>query len=193
MGNEKQATNLVDVLTTDHRTVEAILSELERAEGTPEHRRDLAAHAITEVVRHSVAEEQYVLPLFRRVDPAHSGWADQEIEANADLERLMKDLEREDPTTARFEELVSEFIRDVRQHVRSEENEILPQLHRSCTTGELAEVGSAVLRAKDTAPTHPHPAAPDRPPLNRLMDPGAGMVDRMRDALAGRKKEQRGR
>jgi len=37
------------------------------------------------------------------------------------------------------------------------------------------------------APTRPHPLASDRPPLNRLLAPGAGLIDRMRDALSGRK------
>jgi len=37
------------------------------------------------------------------------------------------------------------------------------------------------------APTRPHPLASDRPPLNRLLAPGAGLIDRMRDALNGRK------
>jgi hypothetical protein len=41
-------------------------------------------------------------------------------------------------------------------------------------------------QAKKTAPTRPHPAAPDKPPANRIMDPGAGLIDRLRDALASR-------
>jgi hypothetical protein len=36
------------------------------------------------------------------------------------------------------------------------------------------------------APTHPHPSAPDKPPANKLLAPGAALVDRMRDALTGR-------
>ncbi|RST04975.1 hemerythrin domain-containing protein, partial [Streptomyces sp. WAC05374] len=32
----------------------------------------------------------------------------------------------------------------------------------------------------------PHPAAPARPPANKLLAPGAGMVDRLRDMLTGR-------
>jgi hypothetical protein len=42
--------------------------------------------------------------------------------------------------------------------------------------------------AKKMAPTRPHPAAPDTPPANKLLAPGAGLVDRLRDALTGRGK-----
>lgn len=40
--------------------------------------------------------------------------------------------------------------------------------------------------AKKPAPTRPHPAAPDKPPANKLLGPGAGLVDRARDMLTGR-------
>lgn len=42
---------------------------------------------------------------------------------------------------------------------------------------------------KKIAPTRPHPAAPDRPPVNKIMNPLTGLVDRMRDALTGRGRE----
>ncbi|MBT3154973.1 hypothetical protein HTV45_29565 [Streptomyces sp. CHD11] len=48
------------------------------------------------------------------------------------------------------------------------------------------ELGEKVRMAKETAPTRPHPAATDTPPANKLLAPGAGMVDRLRDMLTGR-------
>jgi hypothetical protein len=50
------------------------------------------------------------------------------------------------------------------------------------------KLGDQVRRAKKTAPTPPHPSAPDTPPTNKLLAPGAGMVDCLRDALTGRGK-----
>jgi hypothetical protein len=46
-----------------------------------------------------------------------------------------------------------------------------------------------VRRAKKMAPTRPHPSAPDTPPANKLLAPGTGLVDRLRDALSGRGKQ----
>jgi hypothetical protein len=50
----------------------------------------------------------------------------------------------------------------------------------------LRRLGEQIQAAKDRAPTRPHPSAPDRPPLNKLLAPGAGLVDRIRDHLSGR-------
>ncbi|MGC4810695.1 hypothetical protein ACLQ29_09235 [Micromonospora sp. DT228] len=43
-----------------------------------------------------------------------------------------------------------------------------------------------MTRVKKIGPTRPHPGAPDHPPANRLLAPGIGLVDRIRDALSGR-------
>jgi len=43
-----------------------------------------------------------------------------------------------------------------------------------------------VQQAKKLAPTRPHPSAPDKPPLNKVLGPPVGLVDRVRDALSGR-------
>jgi hypothetical protein len=35
-------------------------------------------------------------------------------------------------------------------------------------------------------PTHPHPSAPDHPPLNKVLGLGAAVIDKARDAVTGR-------
>jgi hypothetical protein len=74
----------------------------------------------------------------------------------------------------------------IRHHVREEETDLFPGLREACSADELRELGAKVETAKKLAPTRRHPAAPDRPPLNTLLAPGAGLVDRLRDALSGR-------
>jgi hypothetical protein len=53
----------------------------------------------------------------------------------------------------------------------------------------LNDLGDKVRRANQMAPTRPHPAAPDKPPADKLLAPGAGLVDRMRDMISGRGKQ----
>lgn len=62
MAEPTNGTDVVDELTTDHREVAALLDELLET-SDPGTRRDMADTAITELVRHSVAEEMYVYPL----------------------------------------------------------------------------------------------------------------------------------
>lgn len=181
--------DLVTVVTRDHRAVELIFAELQLGEGTPERRRDLADHLTTELVRHAVAEEMYMYPAARRVLPDGDKIADKEIAEHAEVERLLKELEGVEATDPRFGDLVERVIADVRHHVGEEEEHLLPRLQDACSVEELQELGRMVVRAKDSAPTRPHPSAPDSPPANLILAPGVGMIDRLRDKLSGRDRD----
>lgn len=181
-----QGTDLISVIVEDHRKVEAVFTELEAGVGSARERKDIVDHVIAELVRHSVAEEQYMYPATRTRLPDGDQLADREISEHARTEELMKRLERSVPGDADFEKHLTELISEIRHHVREEETHLLPQLREACSTDELAELGSRVLRSKAVAPTRPHPKAPDRPPANRILDPGVGFIDKIRDTLSGR-------
>lgn len=178
--------DLVSVIVTDHREVEAAFKELESGNGTPEHRRDLADHVITELVRHSVAEEMYMYPAAREHLPDGDKLADHELKEHAEAEKIMKDLDGVDATDPKFDELMGKLMSEIRHHIEDEEGDLLPKLQQECSPEQLQELGEKVTKAKKAAPTHPHPAAPDKPPADKILGPGAALVDRMRDALSGR-------
>lgn len=181
-----QRQNLIDVITSDHRAVEQVFSELEDKTVDPRRRRELTDHVITELVRHSVAEEQYMYPAARKRLPNGDEVADHEIEEHSEAELLMKQLEDLEATDPKFDELLGKLMEAIRHHVEDEENDLLPKLREACSEDELVQLGEKVLDAKRTAPTRPHPQAPDKPPANRILAPGAGLIDRMRDKLSGR-------
>ncbi|MCZ7377191.1 hemerythrin domain-containing protein [Micromonospora sp. WMMC250] len=178
--------DVVDILVADHSAVEALLVELETRQGTPEHRRHLVDVVIAELVRHSVAEEAYVYPIARKALPDGNEIADREIAEHAEAERTMKELESTDPADSRFEELLAHLTGTIRDHVREEENELFPRLRAATAREELVDVAAKVEAVKAIGPTRPHPGSPDHPPANKLLAPGIGLVDRLRDALSGR-------
>ncbi|SHF29220.1 hemerythrin domain-containing protein [Streptoalloteichus hindustanus] len=178
--------NLVAELTADHRAVERVFEELESGEGQPRRRRELADHVITLLVRHFVAEEAHLYPAVRGALPDGDAVADRELGEHAEAERTMRQLDGMDPVDPRFDELCRKLMSEVRNHVHEEERELLPRLAARCRQDELDAIAAGVRRARETAPTRPHPSAPDRPPWNRLLAPGAALVDRVRDALAAR-------
>jgi|SRR4051794_17891677 hemerythrin superfamily protein len=177
--------DLIDAIVTDHREVEAVFDEIEGS-ADQRHRRELVEHVIVELVRHSVAEEQYLYPTARKVLPDGDELADHELEEHAEAEQVMKEIENTEATDPKFDVLVGKLIEDIRHHLQDEENDLLPKLRDACDAGQLRDLGEKFARAKKMAPTRPHPAAPDRPPANKILDPGAGLIDRVRDALSGR-------
>ncbi|MGC5305558.1 hemerythrin domain-containing protein [Micromonospora zamorensis] len=178
--------DVVDILVADHREVETIFVELETRQGTPEHRRQLVDVVIAELVRHTVAEETYVYPTVRKALPDGDEIADHDITEHADAEQAMKDIESVDPADPRFEELLTHLTSTIRHHVQDEENELFPRLRAATAREELVELAGKVTAFKKIAPTRPHPNAPDHPLANKLLAPGTGMIDRLRDALSDR-------
>ncbi|MEU5523459.1 hemerythrin domain-containing protein [Streptomyces sp. NPDC047860] len=180
--------NVVDELVTDHREVEELFSKIEELPAGHQDRKVYADQVTMELVRHSVAEEAYLYPAVREHVPNGDALADQEIEDHDRAERTMKDMERREADDAEFDRLIGMLMSEIREHIADEEQNLFPQLRANCSEEKLDELGDKVRKAKKMAPTRPHPAAPDRPPANKLLAPGAGMVDRLRDALSGRGK-----
>lgn len=183
----KHESDLIKVITDDHREIERAFAEMESGLGTPEYRRQLADHVIADLVRHSVAEEQFMYPDARDALADGDKLVDQEIAEHSEAEQLMKNLEDVQPTDPKFDQTVGALINDVRQHIEEEERSLLPALQAACPEKQLRHLGQKVLLAKDAAPTRPHPSAPDTPPANLILDAGAGLIDKVRDALSGRK------
>jgi hemerythrin-like domain-containing protein len=180
-------TDLIDVIMADHREFEKVFTELETGSGSLRHRRDLLDHVIAELVRHAVAEEMFMYPAARKALPDGDEIVDHEIKEHSEAEEDMKALEDLDPSDARFDAMVAKLIKDVRHHLEDEEAKLLPRLRQACSAEELHKLGEQVLTGKKIAPTRPHPAAPDKPPANLILAPGIGLIDRLRDALSGRK------
>ncbi|MFF8382431.1 hemerythrin domain-containing protein [Streptomyces kanasensis] len=184
--------NVIQELTADHREVDELFARIQAMPPGDPGRRELADELTRELVRHAVAEEEHLYPTVRRYVDDGDDLADKEIADHGRIERLLKDLEDCRPDDDRFDALVDELKASVTAHVADEENHLFPLLAESCSGEALDVLGARVRAAKESAPTRPHPAAPDTPPANRLLAPGMGMVDRVRDALSGRGHQRQG-
>ncbi|WP_225827421.1 hemerythrin domain-containing protein [Streptomyces naphthomycinicus] len=180
--------NVIQELTTDHREVEEIFGRIEALPPGSQERKNLCDQATIELVRHSVAEEAYLYPAVREHLAGGDALADKEIEDHSKAERIMKDLEGCAADDPRFDALMTQLMSEIRSHVADEEQNLFPRMEEACPPDALMDLGDKVRRAKKTAPTRPHPSAPDTPPANKLLAPGTGLVDRLRDALSGRGK-----
>ncbi|MGP3950031.1 hemerythrin domain-containing protein [Streptomyces sp. 7N604] len=180
--------DVIAELTTDHREVEDLFEKCKEVPPGAPARRDLVDRVTMELVRHSMAEEEHLYPAVREHLANGDALADKEIADHAKVEEILKDLEGRSPDDASFEQLLLKLESEVAEHVRDEEERLFPLLRQACSTDQLMQLGQLVRAAKETAPTRPHPSAPDKPPLNKLLAPGVGLVDRIRDAITGRGK-----
>ena len=177
--------DVVDVLTSDHREVLELLQQITSTTDVQE-RRDLADTAISELVRHAVAEEMFVYPAMRKHLPDGDQAVEHDIAEHQELEQTMKKLEDVSADAPEFDRLLRELENVLRDHVHDEETEQFPELRGRIPRADLVKMAEQVEAAKKAAPTRPHPAAPNNALFHKLVGPGVGLVDRARDALTKR-------
>ena len=181
--------DVIEILSEDHREVEAMFTELEtlmktRSGSDDELRKDLAEQITIELVRHSVAEEVAVYPQVKtKVSEEEAERAKQE---HAEAEKTMKALEKLDPDDPSFEQEMRKLMSEIREHVAEEEGEMFPHMREIMTQEELVDLGKRVETIKAMAPTRPHPAVPNDPGKRLAVGPVAGLFDRLRDMASGR-------
>jgi hemerythrin-like domain-containing protein len=177
--------DVVAILTTDHREALDLIAQIKLATGKDD-RRDLADTLISELVRHSVAEEMYVYPAMKEYLPDGEEAVEHDTEEHKELEATMKKLEAADAGEPEFARLMTELETTLRDHIDDEESDQFPLLRQRVPHDELVKIGSKVETAKKIAPTRPHPLAPNNQVFHKLVGPGVGLVDRLRDKLTGR-------
>lgn len=180
--------DVVDVLTTDHHEVLDLISQI-HASTDPEQKRDMADTVISELVRHSVAEEMYVYPAMRDHLPDGDEAVEHDTREHKQLEATMKKLEGDDSGSMEFTQHLAELETILRDHISDEENDQFPQLRARVPHEQLVEIGQKVEAAKKIAPTRPHPASPNNEVFHKLVGPGVGLVDRLRDKISGRNQD----
>lgn len=155
----------------------------------PEQKKTITEKIVIELVRHSIAEEEYLYPKAKEVLTNGPQLVEDEIKEHQQAEETMNKLESMDPGDPGFAAVVLDLERQITHHVADEEGKLFPELRTAMSEEQLTELGHKLEQAKKIAPTRPHPSAPNHPPFNKLAAPGAGLVDRVRDWLSGRGKD----
>jgi len=132
------------------------------------HDRLVAGEPVADVLtatlsRHLSAEEQYLFPVVRAVVPGGAALADAE--------------------SAVLRAHASHAVPD---HIDRCERLLFPPLRAALDETARIRLGNRAVIAGEAAPTRPHPWTPRTPPWNKLVDPLVGVLDKVRDAVAGR-------
>lgn len=177
----------ITLLKQDHKTVEALFKKFEKT--SPAARvtqRDLAEKIVRELSVHAAIEEQVFYPAIREAVPTTEDQVLESLEEHHVVKWVAHELDSMKPDDERFRAKMTVLIEMVRHHVEEEETELFPEVREALGRKALADIGAAMEKAKTTAPTRPHPKAPDTPPGNLAAGAGASLVDKARDATRRR-------
>ena len=174
--------DIIDLLIDDHRAVARLFDRFDLDLGT-EDREGLFRQLTTALVQHEVAEEVTVYPVLRKLGDAGEAQADARIGEQSESEARLRSMERLDVMSDAFTDSLIELCTAVLQHAHAEENEVFPYLRGATSPSDRAQMAGEYERARQTAPTHPHPHAPNTPPGNLIVGSITAVTDRVRNAL----------
>ncbi|MEE4419343.1 hemerythrin domain-containing protein [Streptomyces bugieae] len=185
------APDVIEELTADHRAVQRLFDRIRAAAPGSAARKALVEQVSAALVRHFVVEKAYLYPAVRDYVADGRRWAEKELSDHGHIEELLHELEQRESQDEDFTALVLALSTRVTGHLLDEEQRLFPRLQATCPAHTRRELGEKVRRARNGAPTHPRPHAPDSALATRAVSPGLGLLDGVRDFLTRRGRTRR--
>jgi hypothetical protein len=173
--------DVIHELTADHHEVEHMFEEIDAVpSGDPERKRLVDALTV-ELVRLTVAEEDFVHPAVREHVADGKALVDHEVHELGAIERTLKELELRDADDPEFDALVEELKAEVGRHEHHDEESLFVELQRNCSEHDLDTMGDEVRNAMAYSRNRPHVRTADTPPEYELLTFGSlRFLDRLR-------------
>jgi hemerythrin superfamily protein len=190
-GGASSGPDAIELLKKDHRAVEALFKRFDKLDGKKKEQQKVVAEIIRQLSIHAAIEEQLLYPTSRKLVKATEEEVLEALEEHHLVKIMLSELMKMRPTDERYEAKVTVLKEVVEHHVADEENKLFPQIKKLGSV-KLRSLGAQLEAARKTAPTRPHPRAPDTPPGNIVTGAGAALVDRALDAGKSLVKKVRG-
>ena len=171
--------DVIRILLEQHARIRELFSDVKSAEG--EHKEQAFDELRALLAVHETAEEMVVRPVSKSV--AGASVADSRNEEEEEANKVLKELESLDCSSAEFDKLLADFEKSVDEHAEKEESEEFPAILAECDEAKRASMGKQVKAAESVAPTHPHPSTAGSPGAQWAVGPFASLVDRTKDLI----------
>ncbi|GII80053.1 hemerythrin [Sphaerisporangium rufum] len=144
------------LLKEDHKTVEKLFKEFEKAEdASPKEKQKIVQKIAHELTAHAYIEEEIFYPAARAEVPETDDHVLESVEEHHVVVWLLSELDKLDPADERYDAKVTVLIENVRHHVEEEEQEWFPKVRSALGRNKLQELGERMEKAKADAPADP--------------------------------------
>lgn len=140
-------THAINLLTADHREVDALFAEFEKAEHGSR-KTAIVTKICTALAVHAEVEEQLFYPATRNVlDKQDQDMVDEAYVEHASLKGLILQLNGQRASSPLFKGYVTTLKEYVQHHVKEEESEYFPKVEK--TDLDLEALGAEMKELKD--------------------------------------------
>jgi hemerythrin superfamily protein len=176
-----QEQDVVDLLLEQHDQIRSLFSQVQSAQG--ETKRDLFEDLVRLLAVHESAEEEIVHPFARRKLDDGDQVVDARLVEEDEAKHVLAELYDLGVDHPEFDAKLAAFAMSVNEHATHEESEEFLHLRQTVEPDRLRRMAGALKAAEATAPTRPHPHAPESAAGNVLAGPPLAIFDRIRDTM----------
>jgi hemerythrin superfamily protein len=154
--------DIVDLIKSQHRQVDDLLKEAEeKAEQGESAAVPGVLRQIAALLRpHSEAEESFVYPTIRQLDPAETEEVHDGVAEHHHVDALLGELLVEDPGGPGYDGKLAAMAGELRHHVEEEEQDLLPVLSEKATDEQRSELGARFAAVTGSDEVRPDASAP---------------------------------
>jgi hemerythrin superfamily protein len=145
--------NAVEILTKDHREVDALIATLEEAKdsnGSNASYKDTFQKLITSLSAHMQAEEEIFYPAMRIVD-GEEELVEEAYDEHNEVKSLLLQMQELEPASPEFQENLKQIKLGIEHHVSEEEGEMFPDAQEKLGEQRLQEIGQQIMTLKSQA------------------------------------------
>ncbi len=184
----------IAILKADHRRVSDLFDTFDSLGDRAHKTRESTVDKIVEELSvHAGIEEEVFYPAVReRLAASDVGQILEALEEHHVVKLLLSEVQSMSSTSERYTAKVTVLREIVDHHVDEEEDELFKKVRKEFTRSELVQLGNDLTAARSSAPTRPHPTAPDTPPGNVVanviaapFDAATGITTRAAEAVRG--------
>ena len=141
--------DVIEVLETDHRDVEALFAKVEDNAGAA--KAQVVAKIATELTLHAELEESIVYPAMR--EAGLDDMVDEAEQEHQEVKELVAQLQAADGASSEVDGTLAALESNVNHHVEEEEGEVFPKFRAAVDQSTLDALGERVEASKAGATT----------------------------------------
>ncbi|MGV1008251.1 MAG: hemerythrin domain-containing protein [Dermatophilaceae bacterium] len=147
------STDAIVLLKADHKDVERLFKEFEKAGTTAQRKGQIAEEVSTLLTTHTHVENEVMYPQVRELLPDLEDDILESYEEHHVVDVLLEELAPLGPDDEAFEPKFTVLMENVRHHVKEEEDEWFPKVRDGLSRTQLQQIGASILALKGTTPS----------------------------------------
>ena len=180
----KSPTDVTKFLVNQHEQIKSLFAKTLSSSG--KQREDAFVELRRMLAVHETAEELIVHPRAKRKLANGADVVAARLKEEREAKTVLTELEKLDVDSEEFTTKLTKLRDAVIDHAEHEEKDEFAKLSEELSSDELEKMGRAAKLAEAIAPTRPH-AGVESQVANLMAGPFAGMLDRTRDAITGKR------